>query len=292
MADLVRSILAEYVELDEYTAEYLAQVLESSSGEEDEAELSDLLQGLLETLVDETSVGRCVEVLLKSRDALRNARADKQDEEPPSGGRDGRMGSRDVDPDKENEDSNTSSSSSSQGLENQDQNEFGRSQPSVSALSAVFPDLDHRLLHRVLVSNDGDLDAAVNDLLSRDESDLASMMDKLRLADEERRRRETLSSGGDALDATTKAAILRQGMLQAVSSGGGKQSRKQLRKTNEFLNAQVSGKKDAPQVRFRDGVVASTKGQKFIVENLKEEWDGGSSGKVYTKGKRGKGFVG
>ena len=292
MADLVRSILAEYVELDEYTAEYLAQVLESSSGEEDEADLSDLLQGLLETLVDETSVGRCVEVLLKSRDALRNARADKQDEEPPSGVCDGRMGSRGVDPDKENEDSNTSSSSSSQGLENQDQNEFGRSQPSVSALSAVFPDLDCRLLHRVLVSNDGDLDAAVNDLLSRDESDLASMMDKLRLADEERRRRETLSSGGDALDATTKAAILRQGMLQAVSSGRGKQSRKQLRKTNEFLNAQVSGRKDAPQVRFRDGVVASTKGQKFIVENLKEEWDGGSSGKVYTKGKRGKGFVG
>lgn len=28
-----------------------------------------------------------------------------------------------------------------------------------------------------------------------------------------------------------------------------------------------------------------------VVENLKPEWDGGSRGKVKTKGKRGKGFV-
>lgn len=45
------------------------------------------------------------------------------------------------------------------------------------------------------------------------------------------------------------------------------------------------------QVRFRDGQPVSYKGEKFIVESVKEEWDGGSKGKVYTKGKRGKGYT-
>lgn len=46
-----------------------------------------------------------------------------------------------------------------------------------------------------------------------------------------------------------------------------------------------------PQVRWRDGQPVAFKGEKFIVEKVGEEWDGGSRGKVYTKGKRGKGFV-
>jgi hypothetical protein len=52
--------------------------------------------------------------------------------------------------------------------------------------------------------------------------------------------------------------------------------------------------KDAQQqgkVRYRDGQVVSCKGERFIVERAGNEWDGGSRGKVYTKGKRGKGFV-
>ncbi|CAB1120333.1 unnamed protein product [Ectocarpus sp. CCAP 1310/34] len=43
--------------------------------------------------------------------------------------------------------------------------------------------------------------------------------------------------------------------------------------------------------RYRDGKVVTTTGAKVIVEALKPEWDGGSRGKVKTKGKRGKGFV-
>ncbi|GFR43590.1 hypothetical protein Agub_g4687 [Astrephomene gubernaculifera] len=46
-----------------------------------------------------------------------------------------------------------------------------------------------------------------------------------------------------------------------------------------------------PKVRYLDGRVVSTKGEKFIIEKDGEDWDGGSRGKVYTKGKRGKGFV-
>eukprot|EP00903_Cladosiphon_okamuranus_P007987 g7708.t1 len=43
--------------------------------------------------------------------------------------------------------------------------------------------------------------------------------------------------------------------------------------------------------RYRDGKVVTTTGAKVIVEDVKPEWDGGSRGKVKTKGKRGKGFV-
>jgi hypothetical protein len=45
------------------------------------------------------------------------------------------------------------------------------------------------------------------------------------------------------------------------------------------------------QVRYRDGQVVSKRGEKFVLETVGEDWDGGSKGKVYTKGKRGKGFV-
>ncbi len=47
----------------------------------------------------------------------------------------------------------------------------------------------------------------------------------------------------------------------------------------------------AQRVRYRDGVPVTTKGDKYITESLKEQWDGGSRGKVKTKGKRGVGFA-
>lgn len=40
----------------------------------------------------------------------------------------------------------------------------------------------------------------------------------------------------------------------------------------------------AVQVRYRDGRLVSTRGEKYIVENLTEEFDGGSWGRVKTKG--------
>lgn len=44
------------------------------------------------------------------------------------------------------------------------------------------------------------------------------------------------------------------------------------------------------QVRYLDGQVVSMKGEKFIVEK-EAEWDGGSRGRVKTKGKRGTGWA-
>lgn len=48
---------------------------------------------------------------------------------------------------------------------------------------------------------------------------------------------------------------------------------------------------DQPKkIRYHDNNIVTTKGEKYVLEK-KEEWDGGSRGKVKTKGKRGKGFV-
>jgi hypothetical protein len=44
------------------------------------------------------------------------------------------------------------------------------------------------------------------------------------------------------------------------------------------------------KVRYRDNSVASTKGEKYLVEK-KPDYDGGSRGKVMPKGKRGPGWV-
>ena len=43
--------------------------------------------------------------------------------------------------------------------------------------------------------------------------------------------------------------------------------------------------------RYRDGQIVTHRGEKYIVEKKKEEYDGGSRGKVMPKGKRGAGWV-
>jgi hypothetical protein len=61
---------------------------------------------------------------------------------------------------------------------------------------------------------------------------------------------------------------------------------------NAPLRALTAVKSDkGPKVRYRDGHVATTNGAKMIITMVKPEWDGGSRGKVTTKGKRGKGFA-
>lgn len=49
--------------------------------------------------------------------------------------------------------------------------------------------------------------------------------------------------------------------------------------------------KSKNQLRYREGQVVTAKGEKYVVEKSGQEWDGGSKGKVVTKGKRGKGIV-
>jgi hypothetical protein len=293
------------VELDEYTAEYLLQSLLIGSDDDDldQNELRETLTGLLETLVEEgVDVSRCVNELLASRDELLVAarRAGASEEADVVDGRgvaqDAGPGSLDDD-DKENDDSNSSdNSASTSGLD--DALQPPESSKDIIALQALFPQMTPTHLRRLLIANNSELERTANHLLSLKEEELAAELARMRMADEASR--STINKGKGriddiGLDESTKAAIKQTFLLEAVPGSGAreKQSRKNLRKNAEFLNAQITkATNESKQVRFRDGVVASTKGQKFIIESTKEEWNGGSSGKVYTKGKRGKGFVG
>lgn len=61
--------------------------------------------------------------------------------------------------------------------------------------------------------------------------------------------------------------------------------------SNTSSSGQQPPSSSSDKVRYREGVVVSRKNEKYIIEKVGEDWDGGSKGKVYTKGKRGKGFI-
>lgn len=44
-------------------------------------------------------------------------------------------------------------------------------------------------------------------------------------------------------------------------------------------------------IRYRDGAVVASRGEKYIEVKESKEWDGGSRGRVKSKGKRGKGWT-
>eukprot|EP00887_Chlorella_sp_A99_P000513 scaffold17.g513.t1 len=82
--------------------------------------------------------------------------------------------------------------------------------------------------------------------------------------------------------------------LEAVPTGGGgragKQQQQQQLKAWQPAEGAKGGGQAAGRVRYLDGQVVTGKGEKYVVVKSGDEWDGGSRGKVYSKGKRGKGF--
>lgn len=89
-------------------------------------------------------------------------------------------------------------------------------------------------------------------------------------------------------DEELRRSIVARFHLEAIPpSGGGKGGGK----ANKLAawGAQHNTGNVAHKLRYRDGVVVATKGEKFIVEK-EPEWDGGSRGKVKSKGKRGVGW--
>ncbi|KAK9808831.1 hypothetical protein WJX72_004560 [[Myrmecia] bisecta] len=80
--------------------------------------------------------------------------------------------------------------------------------------------------------------------------------------------------------------LLAKYMLQSYSSAAGP------KKSAAPLTAWSSDNANQQhKARYRDGKLVTTRGDKFVIEDLSTSWDGGSKGKVVTKGKRGKGYV-
>lgn len=136
----------------------------------------------------------------------------------------------------------------------------------------------------VYMSCGSNMEATADVLLAKTESEIQRGIEA----------RETQSGRENtppSVDPDIKASIVSKYHLQAVSSRErGTSSTRQRKKESEFMMKGVFAGKQKSAVRFRDGAVVTTKGEKYITEK-KEEWDGGSRGRVKSKGKRGVGWI-
>jgi len=97
-----------------------------------------------------------------------------------------------------------------------------------------------------------------------------------------------------AQEARVKKQLLNRFDEFAVDAKGSKDkgsNEKQARKTVRRLKKQEQKERQEKQYRYFDGQVVSRTGQKYVSVETKPEWNGGSKGRVITKGKRGPGWV-
>ena len=88
-------------------------------------------------------------------------------------------------------------------------------------------------------------------------------------------------------DADVRKALVSRYDMQAPDRLANGSSRKPVARWNEKAQ-----KKSATVTRFRDGQAVKVRAnEKFTTFDTTPEYDGGSRGKVMTKGKRGKGYV-
>jgi hypothetical protein len=131
----------------------------------------------------------------------------------------------------------------------------------------------------------GDLEAAAQQVLEWDE-EVPQQEAAWRSS---RAEAEAASAREAAAAASERRRVCARFNLQAVpeSSSGGRRPKKGQVAVDAWQPADVAKR----NVRYRDGRLVSTRGEKYIVESVSEEYDGGSRGKVKTKGKRGVGFA-
>ena len=87
--------------------------------------------------------------------------------------------------------------------------------------------------------------------------------------------------------AARKATVERNGQVRDLLADGGQLAAPRL----PYAKSRKEALKGSDTRRYLDGQVVAMKGEKTIVVGEKEEWDGGSRGRVKTKGKRGPGWV-
>eukprot|EP00889_Picochlorum_renovo_P007302 jgi/Picre1/34332/NNA_001804.t1 len=297
--------------VDEYVIDYVTALLESNTLEECQREdveaLEEGLRGLVEHVIsdsngNERGVDEVVEGLInllrtESEDVSRGheddgstseeeeleTRKEQEEEEDPS-----------LEESKEEEEEPCLEESKEEKEEPTEDNKIDddvsmlRSLLGLKALKEEAGDDDDEIqrgyIKRVLQSCSHDVHQAAEKLLqmqSTGELDIEMNIE---------RKREAARKGPPSplLDDALKATIVSKYHLQAVPSDPLTSTRKAT--TLKFPKGNEEGKnKKKAQIRFRDGAVVSTKGEKYIVEKTLPEWDGGSRGRV--KMKRGTGWV-
>jgi hypothetical protein len=160
-------------------------------------------------------------------------------------------------------------------------------------LAAVCPPVsDPRVLKYVLEHlSGGNVDMAALKVLDLGVDEVERQFHAWNAADTERLA---------ALEASQAAAELKARKLMlarfdefAVGSETGSASRaahaREAKKQAKAARKVEHKERAAGNIRYLDGQVVSTKGERFTVVSSAPDWDGGSKGKIITKGKRGPG---
>tara|TARA_B110001452_G_scaffold22847_1_gene18241 strand:+ start:81 stop:1004 length:924 start_codon:yes stop_codon:yes gene_type:complete len=152
---------------------------------------------------------------------------------------------------------------------------------SIAALREVMPDASPSVCQLVLHRCAGSIDEAVEMLLTTPLADLEA-----EIADRVAADAAAEAQDAKAAKAARKRTVSRNALVAENADGS-------PIKVEPPRLPYAASRKEAirgPSTRYREGQVSSTKGGKFLVEE-KEDWDGGSRGRVNTKGKRGPGFA-
>lgn len=291
--------------VDEYVIDYVTALLESNKVEECQREdveaLEEGLRGLVENVMDssESGVDEVVEGLIN----LLREEGDGEESEDVSHGEHvdrNRINSEedeeeeqeqvDTAPEKEHEED--TAESKEEAMEEKKIDDDVCMLRSLLGLKALKgdddddDDIQRRYIRRVLQSCSHDVHQAAEKLLqmqSTGELDIELNIE---------RKREAARKGPPSplLDDALKANIVSKYHLQAVPSHDSLTNNRKATKL-KFPVGEEGKNKNKAQIRFRDGAVVSTKGEKYIVEKTLPEWDGGSRGRVKMKGKRGTGWV-
>ena len=281
--DVVRGVVSQHcgdddVELDNDIVDYVVELIRSEAYECGDG-LLELCGGVLkDLLVDERGVDGLVEVVVEI--------VKKFDE---GGGQENECGDAMTVAPIENDDAVCCSTGEGEGQEEEEQEEDEEVMALLESLLCIQNsgrrEGRREYLYNEYLIHGRDIDETANALLSKSSEDIESGIDACA------RRRDV--GGSDGLDGGLKASIVSKYHLQAVSSGGALKPKKKKQR-DEYMASVLCGGKEDPskgKVRFRDGAIVSTRGEKYIIEKTKEEWDGGSRGRVKSKGKRGVGWV-
>ena len=158
----------------------------------------------------------------------------------------------------------------------------------VAMLRELKPALSEELCAHVLRRCAGDSATAAELLFSADEAALEAELEAEVRATHEREQAQRKAEL-KAVKQARKRAIDRNDAVRDFAADGDalQLSAPRLPYTQSRKDAL---KGSSGGTRYLDGQVVAHKGEKFITVSEKEEWDGGSRGRVKTKGKRGPGY--
>jgi len=183
--------------------------------------------------------------------------------------------------------------------------------PDLSPLFAMFPTVNCSAISHLYLKSDKDTNAAAEALLNYTtiNSYRARVDDEIAKGDAKRETDRLKSARKQIATVTSKPAAppAQESVDQAIRSSilarfdeeseliadtrkmkvG--DAKKQERRASRKMKEEKDG---VNKLRFRDSEVVSKSGGKHIIEKVGEEWDGGSRGRVKSKGKRGAGWTG